>query len=176
MNEQEFKTLTNRLFAAFPHIWDWLNSKSPDTKVTLATWLETLSDCRLDESLLVIDEWIRGKRQPPTPYECHMTALVIRARVHFERDREAKRTNSNARLETYEDHKREAERRRLGYTPMLTDADRESLATIAAEGITAKEQWVSRRLGREPAREEIHALSTEFSKSPEMAKILERVK
>ena len=176
MTNDEFEVFNRRLQIAFPHIGAWIKTNSLDPLATQETWRETLSDCNLDECLLVIDEWIRGKRQPPTPYECHMTALIIRARVHFERDLHAKRTNSEARLETYEDHKRAAERRRLGYTPMLTDADRESLAVITAEGIIAKEQWVRRRLGHEPTREEIHALSAEFSKSPEMAKILERVK
>ena len=131
MSDEEFRTFANRLFISFPNVSVWVKTNSPDPKATLTTWQETLSQCRLDECLSVVAEWIDAKRQPPTQYELHSTALIIRSRVMFDRDKDRKKEASAQRLDTYEDHRRATAQRRSNYQPLpgtgMLDAYRNGL-------------------------------------------------
>lgn len=158
MTHDEFEKFQNRLFIAFPNIWGWIKTNSPAPAQTLATWEQTLLPCRLDECLTILAEWIDGKRQPPTPYEYHSTPLQIRGRVMFERDRDAKKDRQSRDLESYEDHRRAAERHRRGYVPLPAIGEQGSMLHAVRAGLELKKRYLGGKLTTEEYESQLDAI------------------
>jgi len=101
MTSEEFQTWQNRLFIMQPSLLGWLKANSPDYRETLKLWFQILKPYRLDECLLVLDEWSRGVYEPPKAYERDNFALHVRASVELKRDRRRKEREQHERLELY---------------------------------------------------------------------------
>ena len=114
--------MTNDVFAAFPDIWEWIQ-KSQDVMGTQAAWRETLRQCRLDECLFVLGEWISGAIEAPKAYERGHTALLLKSRVMRIRDDEARKRQSSQTGDVYEHAKRKRDHLGLRETiPELREA------------------------------------------------------
>jgi len=101
MISSEFETWQNRLFIMQPSLLGWLKANSPDYRETLKLWFHTLKPYRLDECLLVLDEWANGIYEPPKAYERDNFALHVRASVELKRDRRRKEREQHERMEVY---------------------------------------------------------------------------
>jgi len=101
MTPQDFSTWQNRLFIMQPSLLGWLKANSPDYRETLKLWFKILKPYRLDECLLVLDEWSTGIYEPPKAYERDNFALHVRAAVELKRDRKRKEQEQRERLQMY---------------------------------------------------------------------------
>lgn len=134
MNKQDFQTFGKRLFVAFPHVWEWLNKESPDTKGTLDVWEDVLRPCTLTECLLVLDSWLEGKRPMFKAYERGELAVMIRQAVYFDRAKQAEvnGANRNRFAQSEEERAYYRKTKRGDYRPL--DADLPGLAQKFREG------------------------------------------
>ena len=101
MTSNEFETWQNRLFIMQPSLLGWLKANSTDYRETLKLWFKILKVYRLDECLLVLDEWATGTYEPPKAYERDNFVLHVRAAVELKRDRQRKEQEQRDRLEVY---------------------------------------------------------------------------
>ena len=102
MTDREFETFSKNLFVAFPSLYEWLQSASPDPAATKAIWRETLRPYLLAECLGIIDDWNTGKSKPFEAYERDKVHLIIRSMVGLKRDRQRKREENAGRSKEYE--------------------------------------------------------------------------
>lgn len=104
MTSSEFETWQNRLFIMQPSLLGWLKQNSPDYRETLKLWFQTLRPYRLDECLLVLQQWATGVYEPPKAYERDNFALHVRSSVELKRDRQRKRDEQQNRMQDYQRH------------------------------------------------------------------------
>lgn len=91
MTTDEFKKFRRHLFAAFPDLMEWLSANSPDIELSISIWEKSLSDCSLVECMLVLDDWLTGKRPAFKAYERSQVAIMLRQSVQFDRDKERRK-------------------------------------------------------------------------------------
>lgn len=101
MTNDEFTKFASRLFVAFPGLWEWLQSNSPDPRATQEVWRETLRPYSYLECLDVLECWTSGKLKPFEAYERDKVHLIIRAIIARNRDNEAKRRASREQASEY---------------------------------------------------------------------------
>lgn len=91
MSNDEFTTWARRLFVAFPSLWDWLQSNSPDPKETQAIWRQALLPYTAAECQSVVDRWSTGALEPFAAYERDKVHLLVRAVVEGDRSKAERR-------------------------------------------------------------------------------------
>lgn len=117
MTEQESQQFIRELYTAFPDLFEWVTSNSPDPAGTHKTWHTTLSKCSLTECRSVLSRWLDGTLEPFKAYERSHVALVIRQTIAKDRDVQNKhnrtieeiRKHQNAKARNYERHSNFAE-------------------------------------------------------------------
>ncbi len=130
MTETEYRSWSKSLFVAFPSLWEWLNSSSPDPKETQAIWRKCLGPYSLAECMTVIDEWSTGAREPFEAYERDKVHLRVRARIEQERDRDRKRRELSEASSPYRTKRQE---RSEASTVASLLGDRKAVSAGAAE-------------------------------------------
>lgn len=130
MTEAEYRTWSKRLFIAFPSLWEWLNTSSPDPKETQAIWRKCLEPYSADECMTVVEEWSNGTREPFEAYERDKVHLRVRARIEQERDRQHKRSEMSGASMPYRNKRHE---RREAVSVATLVGDRKAIAAGAIE-------------------------------------------
>lgn len=148
MTNPEFAQWAKRLFIAFPSLWDWLQSYSPDPAETQAIWRKCLAPYSLEECNRVVAEWSSGAREPFEAYERDKVHLRVRARIEQDRDRQRKREEL---AETANPYKEDRRRKRDATSVAELVGSTKAIAEGAAEhrkfldGEIDWDEYVSRR-------------------------------
>ena len=141
MTNEEFASFTSRLFTAFPCMWDWLQSNSPDPLGTQAIWRDTLRPYTANECLLVLESWVSGRRPAPKAYERSHVALMVKQSIEFDRDKQRQAAFASQSRESVLERRRAYQPTAMA-SPGLRDAylhGRELIAKRDRGEITAEE-------------------------------------
>lgn len=106
MTNEEFVNFAKTLFVAFPSLWEWLQSNSPDPKATQEVWRETLRPYTLAECHVVLSSWTSGKLESFKAYERDQVHLMIRAICEASRDRQRKKQHQSEANRPYHDKRK----------------------------------------------------------------------
>lgn len=85
MTDTEFATWRQKLFIAFPSLWEWLNEKSPNPDETQRFWRDCLRPYSLEECVAVVTAWSTGAIKRFEAYERDMVHLCVRAVIEKQR-------------------------------------------------------------------------------------------
>lgn len=140
VSQEAFLEWVKRLYCAFPSIYEYNRFNSPDLNATHAMWYSVLSGYELKELNDILDEWIKSPTEPFTPAQRGMVAIMVRARIGFERDRKRKLEKSLADAR----HLQSVKARRSSYRGLgleqLFDIGRRA-AKLVEQGELTEEQW-----------------------------------
>lgn len=132
MNRQEFNDFKERLFTAFPSFKLHVTGKSDNPVGTLETWFKTLSGVDMSEADLVLESWLNGTVEPPKAFELDYVAILIRSRVGFRRNEQAKYQTAKT---LYEEQRAAKEHRKSYVSPF---ADLKDMFEFASEVASRK--------------------------------------
>lgn len=133
MTDPEFAEFAGQLFVAFPSLWEWLQTKSPDALATQRVWRQTLRPYSAKECQDVLDGWTSGRVKPFSQFERDRVHLVVQACCEFARTerRRQKENEENRHLAT-------------AYSPYSDPGLLTAIQTVEKE---AKEVWSRYRSG-----------------------------
>lgn len=93
MTNEDFGTFMDRLFVAFPSLYEWMQGTYKPEE-TQRVWRAALQPYSLEECLSVVSAWSSGKLPSPAAYDRDKVHLMVRAVVSKNRDMQA-RKNAN---------------------------------------------------------------------------------
>ena len=102
MTNQEFTVFADRLFIAFPSLFEWLKATYKPEE-TQRVWRTTLAPFTLGECLSVVDRWISGALEPFPTYDRDKVHLIVRSICSADRDRERKKLERVTMASPYRD-------------------------------------------------------------------------
>lgn len=108
MTPTEFKSWSERLFVAFPSLYEWLTRNSPNAGATLTLWRESLEGYSLEECDSVLRDWQTGIEVPFAAYDRDKLPLIVRSVVDKRRDKQRAQREQRERLEAYQGKRRGA--------------------------------------------------------------------
>jgi hypothetical protein len=86
MTPDEARSFLREAFIAFPGVWEWLKTNSPDRERTLEVWAKSLEKVAVAEAVIVLNRWTANEIPPPSGYQrelfCqHVIAVVQKDRM-----------------------------------------------------------------------------------------------
>lgn len=86
MTPDEARSFLREAFIAFPGVWEWLKTNSPDRERTLEVWAKSLEKVAVAEAISVLNRWTANEIPPPSGYQrelfCqHVIAVVQKDRM-----------------------------------------------------------------------------------------------
>lgn len=100
MTNQEFSDFADRLFIAFPSLYEWLG-KTYKPEETQRVWRSTLCDCTLAECNSVLTRWTTGVLEPFEAYERDKVGLIVRSIVSADRSRASRKESQSTMNSPY---------------------------------------------------------------------------
>ena len=100
MTESETKKTIQAMLVAFPDLEECAKWNSPDLPATHREWGKVLNACEYEECMMILDRW--HDRGGPDRADVKRPAHAMRAEVMRARDVAAKRRESQARVQEYQ--------------------------------------------------------------------------